>query len=785
MCETLFDLCKESLNGESDHTAVENYSLDKESNTKHRKVSYRKLKQIVDGVSKLIANSTKAFKVIGIHLEPSIEFVVAVLCILKIEKIFVPLEVKPKSTELLHMMTTTTMRYILSSDSNYIKVLDCLKDCPHKVKVVSQMNCLVGYEKLVLIEMTLDKSAIDLSLTDLAYITRTSGTTGIPKVIAVPNCCIIPNVIHLSSMFAVGPLSKVAVMSPPTFDPSIVEIFMALHNHATLVIPSTSIKVQPSILGDILMNKGKVTVLQATPSVMSRFSKDLLRNHIFCDTSSLEVMAFGGEACPSYTTIQSWLNHQNVSRDKLPNKFFNVYGISEVSSWASCHFLDPEKILGCSPLPVSLGCPLLKTQFQIRDEIRDENSNTVLCQIDGQESLSDANSFSNSKFPSNESKIQGKLYIGGKHRCCHIIGQETMEYQDSGDIVEIMFGKSDDAPILKYIGRADSTVKRNGKKLNLHHLAQKVVDIGDVNLCHVIAITSNQTLMKVIAFLVRDNNSMAEHDKAELITDIDSRMWTFDIFKNLLKHDASQMPDRIIEISFLPVNDHGKVDEIILKQLLHDQNISDTYDVDAVHLKEIFTLILSSILKDSLPNFCSTEEFPSHLDFNKSLVNMGGDSFTATVLVNWLEVFLDFELSRIFPDLFETVLSGSINEVIEKLSDANIRSTNFSPYKPNRKRKLDVVKAKRKDHFEMSFPVPISRGKSMHSCYGNLQNQRSYSVDYGNTVKPILSEAWKCDTGKCVDASPLVYLLKENEGLIYIGEKLKNVYVIRSRSSLA
>lgn len=36
---------------------------------------------------------------------------------------------------------------------------------------------------------------------DLAYVLHTSGTTGRPKIVRVPHKCILPNIVHLRSVF--------------------------------------------------------------------------------------------------------------------------------------------------------------------------------------------------------------------------------------------------------------------------------------------------------------------------------------------------------------------------------------------------------------------------------------------------------------------------------------------------------------------------------------------------------------------------------------------------------
>ena len=50
--------------------------------------------------------------------------------------------------------------------------------------------------------------------------------------------------------------------SPLTFDPSIVQIFLALSSGATLLMTHDDVKMQPSQLCKVLFTKQKTTILQ-------------------------------------------------------------------------------------------------------------------------------------------------------------------------------------------------------------------------------------------------------------------------------------------------------------------------------------------------------------------------------------------------------------------------------------------------------------------------------------------------------------------------------------------
>ena len=90
------------------------------------------------------------------------------------------------------------------------------------------------------------------------------------------------------------------------------------------------------------------------------------------------MLAFGGEACPSPATLAQWQHAGNSTR------IFNIYGITEVSSWATCYELsqtDLSRAEQCtdhilsgdgddlsSNTVVPLGDPLLDTRVELRNE---------------------------------------------------------------------------------------------------------------------------------------------------------------------------------------------------------------------------------------------------------------------------------------------------------------------------------------------------------------------------------------------------------------------------------
>ena len=82
------------------------------------------------------------------------------------------------------------------------------------------------------------RSFPSLHPSSIAYLLHTTGTTGWPKPVRAPHCCVVPNVVDLRGRFAMSPDDMVFNAAPLTFDPSVVEV--NLSNVATRTIISNT-----------------------------------------------------------------------------------------------------------------------------------------------------------------------------------------------------------------------------------------------------------------------------------------------------------------------------------------------------------------------------------------------------------------------------------------------------------------------------------------------------------------------------------------------------------------
>ncbi|XP_051511642.1 beta-alanine-activating enzyme isoform X2 [Myxocyprinus asiaticus] len=519
----------------------------------------------------------------------------------------------------------------------------------------------------------------------LAYVLHTSGTTGLPKIVNVPHRCIVPNIIHLRSLFKMTAEDTVFLSSPLTFDPSVVEIFLALSSGACLLIVPSAVKKMPRRLAHVLFKRNATTVLQATPTLVKRFGRRALQEEVFSANSSLRLLAFGGEPCPSLTLLKSWRQEGNSTR------IYNLYGTTEVSCWASWYKV-PDKLL-CSDdttdVSVPLGEPLLDTVIEVRNE-------TGHFVTDG----------------------EGQVFIGGQERVCLLDEEETVvrgTMRATGDWVQVRDSH------LYFLGRKDRLVKRFGQRVHLDALQQIIENLPQVEACTV----SLSEDSRLVAFIVlasgqpralssssseihrgkpfQDSTESSE-EVAEVDDPRDSSSSSLRVIEGEIRHTLSQflashsIPDTILFISALPLTSHGKIamDELMRMCETQRQN-TDTQtvqkDIDTIRLK------LQTLWKEclGLAKDVVVEE-------DKHFMLSGGDSLQALRLFDELTV----AMGTTSVGLLEVILDGSFSDVLSHImteADNNV-------IQPSKKRLLEdsasVVSPKRHVlESTMGFAVPL------------------------------------------------------------------------------
>ncbi|XP_038563233.1 beta-alanine-activating enzyme [Micropterus salmoides] len=598
---------------------------------------------------------------------------------------------------------------------------------------------------------------------DLAYVLHTSGTTGLPKIVRVPHKCILPNILHLRSSFQMSADDVVFLASPLTFDPSVVDIFLALSSGAQLLIIPSVIKKMPSRLARLLFKDHKTTVLQVTPTLLVRFGHRILMQEVLSSGSSLRVLALGGEACPSPALLRSWRHQNNKTH------MYNIYGITEVSCWA-CLYKIPESLLQSSNPTVSfvpLGTPLMDTLVEVRDE-----HGVIVTEGEGQ------------------------VFIGGEDRVCLLDDEETAvpgTMRATGDWVTVKDTQ------LCYLGRKDRLIKRHGKRVNLDSLQHLILSLPQVEACavglyeglrllaYVVASTSgDQKSASPLASVEQTPSASAEHREHLPSSVKPHRGATHGADENLSRLILNQLslllpshsvPDTLVLVPALCLTPHGKVDmEALMKIYQRQRQCSDSSRGDITKLKQTLISLWQETL--GLPEDATIDE-------KSNFLLSGGDSLKALHLCE--DILAGVGVTS--PELLEVILDGTFSDILchvarvtlmvpSSQSEAEKRNADAPAAVPAKRERKEATAAERLQGEKWAVKVIRRAGEVIEMKIRNPETSTNFRADVkekGCSKKCAqdvlgLSLSWSSDTGRCVDASPVLLVQDRTDPSSHEGE---------------
>ncbi|RZT99027.1 amino acid adenylation domain-containing protein [Advenella incenata] len=358
------------------------------------------------------------------------------------------------------------------------------------------------------------------------YAISTSGTTGEPKIAAIPYKGICNRFSWMTSMF--GDEAPVTLKTTPyIFDSSVWQILWPLTRGGKCVLPAKTEIFDPFALA-ALIEREKITVIDFVPSVLNRLLPEMENStEIKRKLQVLRWIIIGAERLPLATAIRI--------RNLLPQaKIINSYGPTEAS--IGCVFQPIDQHIQGNKVPI--GSPIPNVQVAVLDKLgglapRGSIGELLLmgeCVGIGYVGTEDQRGFISVRIP------------GFSHGAAYRTG-DMVRWNESGQ--------------LEYITRLDRQVKLRGVRLELGAIEYELDRCPQVAGSHLQILQLPDGKETLVAFVKTfeadsfDNGSLLEMLKRSLI--------------------KAFIPEHFIAVLEFPINSSGKIDEKALSELFFNQ----------------------------------------------------------------------------------------------------------------------------------------------------------------------------------------------------------------------
>lgn len=355
----------------------------------------------------------------------------------------------------------------------------------------------------------------------IAYIMFTSGSTGMPKGVAVTH----QNVLHFIAWgrerFGICQSDNFANLSPMYFDNSVFDFFVALFSGASLTPVSRALLAEPYELVTYI-GRQRCTVWFSVPSLLMYLM--IMKAITPLTLPGLRAIVFGGEGYPK------------VELRKLYELFsgqatlVNVYGPTECTCICSAYDLRAEDFGKLEGLP-PLGVLNPNFDYRILDDRDHDSRSGELCLIGPNVAAGYFNDL--------ERTAASFVTIGDTNRF-------MKRMYRTGDLVR------EEAGMLHFVGRKDNQIKHMGYRIELEEIEHALVKLPQVDQAAVVHYRVNAAYGKLVGFVATRSELESRH--------------ILDQLRSLLPE--YMIPSKIVVTADLPKNSNGKVDRQKLKCMI-------------------------------------------------------------------------------------------------------------------------------------------------------------------------------------------------------------------------
>ncbi len=445
-------------------------------------------------VQRLVNFGAKTNEIVAICLPRCPEMIIGMLAILKANAAYLPINSDTPTERIAEIL----------QQSNAVALLCVAEDKNRFSTLHSNVLVLDESSEIQEIIAPLSNSNGD----DLAYVIFTSGSTGRPKGVMLNHESLAIRLRWLQKTFQINPTDRIAQTIQFSFDPSLIEIFLALTQGACLVLAPAGFET-PKAFAHFIVEQ-KITAFASVPSSV----RNLLQGLAHYSETNLRVICCGGEVLPPKLASEFI--------KKTSARILNVYGPTETVILASV--FECTKEMDYAILPI--GRPIDNTQIYVVDN----------------------------QFKLLPIGVIGEIVIGGDAIAKGYLNQADLTNErflaDPFNPENRVYKTGDTGYIgadgeLYFVGRIDNQVKISGYRIELGEIESLLENHAHVRSAAVKVIDTNQ--QKVIYAYVEPV------EKSEVLIG--------ELSKLLRHHLPDYMqPRAIISVDLMPTKSNGKTD---------------------------------------------------------------------------------------------------------------------------------------------------------------------------------------------------------------------------------
>jgi amino acid adenylation domain-containing protein len=539
----------------------------------------------------LRSRGVRAGDPVGLALERGPDLIVALLAILKSGAAYVPLEASQPPARLSMLAAETGLRHVVVTGPGREALAFLGRDL-----VLADDQAVSGESAARLPRLATAQS--------LAYVLFTSGSTGLPKGVAVPHRAVV-RLVRGTDYASLGPEETLLQFAPLSFDASTFEIWGALCNGGRLALAAPGATSVEHLCRTI--ERHRVTTLWLTAGLFHQLD-DV---HLQALRSVRQLLAGGDVLSPA-----------QVRRvfEQLPGcRVVNGYGPTENTTFTCCHAVDRDGLAE----PVPIGRPIANTRVYVLDRF-----------------LQPA-----------PIGVPGELYTGGDGLAWGYWEQPGLtagrfvpdpvatdpgsRLYRTGDLAR---WREDGT--LEFLGRRDGQVKIRGFRVELGEVESALAAHPGLGGCAVVATPDTDGLQRLVAYVV----AQAGHSPSDA---------------ELRRHLQDRLPDYMLpslwlRLTALPLTPSGKLDRRALPAPEPNPRFRQRDRVPP-----------RSLLEDVLAGMWAEVLGVADVGVLDDFFELGGHSLRATQIVTRIE--RTFRVALPLRRLFETpTVSGLAEALLER-----------------------------------------------------------------------------------------------------------------------